>query len=256
VIGIKSNGKIYLADGTDPLLGSYRLPAECINDMGLVVKEGDVTWLDLSQNNISEVRTNFQIDVSADGLESKSNVVITSNGYEARRLKRMYGEDMKAILTDLRSKNYTLNESDLRCLNYKSYQAPYVVSFSATSDNNYSGDKIFISPFQNQPITENPFRNAIRTVPVDFNYSYGYSYESKVRIPEGFTVTYIPAEMKLDNEDFSVSYSCTLEGNIISAKASYTFKKVIYPATLYTTLKSYYDTIIKVLNDKIVVTRL
>jgi len=256
VIGIRSNGKIYLADGTDPLLSSYRLPAKCINDKGLLVEEGEVSWLDLSQDDLSEVRTNFQIDVSADGLESKSDIVITSNGYEARKLKRMYGEDMKEILTDLRSKNYTLNESDLRCLNYKSYQAPYVVSFSATTENTYSGDKIFISPFLNQPITENPIKNAIRTVPVDFNYSYGYSYESKVRIPEGFTVTYIPAETKLDNEDFSVSYSCIVEGNLILANASYTFKKVIYPATLYTTLKSYHDTIIKVLNDKIVITRL
>ncbi|MHC1778241.1 MAG: hypothetical protein AB9834_22770 [Lentimicrobium sp.] len=256
VIGIRSNGKIFLADGTDPLLASYKLPAKCINDKGLVVKEGEETWLDLSQNELSEVRTTFDIEVSADGLESKSLVVITSNGYEARKLKKIYGEDMKEILSDLRSKDYTLNESDLRCLNYKSYQAPYIVSFNASSDNNYSGDKIFISPFLNQPITENPVRNAVRTIPVDFNYPYGYSYESKVKIPEGYSITYLPEEMKLDNENISVAYSCTVEGNVITAKASYAFKKVIYPATLYTTLKSYHDTIIKVMNDKIVITRL
>jgi hypothetical protein len=256
VIGIRSKGKIYLADGTDPLLASYKLPAKCINDKGLVVKEGEETWLDLSQKELSEVRTTFDMEVSADGLESKSLVVITSNGYEARKLKKMYGEDMKEILSDLRSKNYTLNESDLRCLNYKNYQAPYIVSFNAATDNSYSGDKIFISPFLNQPITENPLRNAVRTIPVDFNYPYGFSYESKVKIPEGYTVTYIPAEMKLDNEDISVLYSCITEGNIITAKASYTFKKSVYPASLYTTLKSHHDTIIKLLNDKIVITRL
>ncbi|MBK6962602.1 MAG: DUF3857 domain-containing protein [Bacteroidales bacterium] len=256
VIGIRSNGKIYLADGTDPLLASYKLPAKCINDKGLVIKEDEVTWLDLSQSEPSEVRTTFDMEVSPDGMESKGLVVITSNGYEARKLKSRYGEDLKEILSDLRARKYTLNESDLRCLNYKSYQAPYIVSFSAATDNNYSGNKIFISPFLNQPITDNPMKNAVRTIPVDFNYPYGYSYESKVKIPEGYTISYLPAEMNLDNEDFSVSYTIAVESNIITAKASYAFKKVIYPATLYTTLKSYHDTIIKVLNDKIVISKL
>jgi hypothetical protein len=256
IIGIRSGGKIFLADGTDPLLASYKLPAKCINDKGLVVKEGEVTWLDLSQNELSEVRTTFDIEVSADGLESKSLVVTTSNGYEAKRLKDKYGEDMKEILNDLRSKNYTLAESDLRCLNYKSYRAPYILSFKAEVENSYSGDKIFISPFLNQPITENPIKNAVRTIPVDFNYPYRYSYESVIRIPEGYSVTYLPADLETDNEDISIFYSCVAAGNMITAKASYTIKKSVYPATLYSTLRLYHDSIIKALNDKVVITKL
>jgi hypothetical protein len=256
VIGVRSGGKIFLADGTDPLLASYKLPAKCINDKGLVVKDNEVTWLDLSQNDLSEVRTTFDIEVSPDGLESKSLVVTTSNGYEAKRLKNKYGEDMKEILNDLRSKNYTVAESDLRCLNYKSYKAPYILSFAASVENDYSGDKIFISPFMNQPITENPIKNVVRTIPVDFNYPYGNSFESVIRIPEGYTITYVPAEIELDNENISIYYSCVSDGNNISAKASYTFKKSVYPATLYSTLRVYHDTIIKALNDKVVITKL
>ncbi|KAF0196912.1 MAG: Uncharacterized protein FD166_2190 [Bacteroidetes bacterium] len=256
VIGIRSKGKIYMVDGTDPLLASNKLPSRCINDKGLVVKEDEVTWLDLSQNEISEFRTMFNIEVSADGLESKSVVVINADGYEARNLKGKYGDDFKVILRDLRSKNYILNESDLRCNNYKSYSGPYIVSFAASVENNYSGNKIFISPFLNEPISENPIKNIVRTIPVDFIYPYKKSFESKISIPEGFSVKYMPPEIKVENENISISYTCSTEGSLITAKAHYVIKKVIYPATLYKTLKTYHDTIINALNDKIVISRL
>ncbi|MBK6344442.1 MAG: transglutaminase domain-containing protein [Bacteroidales bacterium] len=256
VIGVRINDKTFLADGTEPLLSSYKLPPRCINDKGLVVREDEVTWLDLSQKDVSMVLTTFETKLSDDGMLSNSTVLITSISYEALKIKKEFGDDKNKILTYLRQKDYLVNEADLRCVNYKSHSSPYSISFIASLENISSGNQFFVSPFLNQPIKENPLKEEERKIDIDFVYPLTQKFESRIEIPLGYTVTYIPEKLSTENENFRFSYNSEIEDSVLTIKASYTFIKGVYPASEYKSIQSNYEEIIKKLNDKIVIRKI
>ncbi|MFH1118791.1 MAG: hypothetical protein V1775_03140 [Bacteroidota bacterium] len=255
VIGVRIDGDTILADGTEPLLPSYTLPVRCVNDRGLAVKKGKITWLDLSQSGLSEANYSITTDLSDTGLVSISFVSILAAGYEACRFKKECGRDLEGLSSSLRLKKYNVRKNDIRYADFFSYSEPFSIDYSATVENDISGDEIFIAPFLDEVSAINPMKDSVRTIPVDIIYPYKHNFESSVIIPAGFSATYLPAALVFNNENFSLTYNCMAEGNRITTRASYTYKNRLYPAELYLSLKQFNDIIIKKFNDRIVVTR-
>jgi hypothetical protein len=101
----------------------------------------------------------------------------------------------------------------------------------------------------------NPFKQKERFYPIDMVYSNRKTYKTEITIPENYTIKHIPENKEFENQLFKLTYSATTENNIITIRFSYWFKLPKYKAEEYEELKKYYDDIITVSNQRIVLIR-
>ena len=114
-------------------------------------------------------------------------------------------------------------------------------------------DKIYISPFYEEPLSENPFNQKSRSYPVDLEYPKTKFFISQIQIPEGYEPEYVPENYELKASLVEIVYSTEMPNeNILLIKGNYAFKQAVYDAEDYLKLKFYCNDIIKKFNDKIV----
>jgi transglutaminase-like putative cysteine protease len=250
IINAVIDGKSILSDATEILSRNDRIPSKCLSDKGLLIKTGPVTWLPLQSTIPSEIKTNFKID--SIGNNPKANISISASEYDALNLRSSYGEDKKKIAERENTNGYVIDESTISVLNQYDKEQPYVMNYNSAYKTEMINKKIYISPFCNEPITENPLKQSSRTYPIDMSYPVKRTYNSTITIPEGYKVDFVPENSKILNDNFELNYNVTQNGNQINIMFDYTFKKPIYDAKEYINLKYYFKDIIKKGNEKVV----
>jgi hypothetical protein len=154
LIQSKIDGKVVLADATAINIPNDRIPSRCINDAGLIIKNGEVNWISLACNFPSKIKTNVIIDSL--GTDLSAQMSVSASEYDAFNLRTTYGDDKKKLKEKLEKDGYTVEESSIETANIKDLEKPYNVKFSFTKNAEYLNDKIYISPFFNETITEKP----------------------------------------------------------------------------------------------------
>ena len=76
-----------------------------------------------------------------------------------------------------------------------------------------------------------------------------------MNIPDGFNVDFLPANVKIKNDQFELEYFTQVSDNKVNVSMIYYFKNPEYEATEYTKLKYYFNEIINKGNEKIVFVR-
>jgi len=113
-------------------------------------------------------------------------------------------------------------------------------------------NKIYVSPFLREGITENPLKQPTRNYPVDMIYPKKTSYFAEINIPDGFKVDYLPVNDKINNDQFEFDYTTMVTDKKISVSMVYYFKLPVYEAPEYDKLKYYFNEIINKGSEKIV----
>ena len=113
-------------------------------------------------------------------------------------------------------------------------------------------NKIYVSPFQREIITENPLKQLTRTYPIDMIYPKLNAYYSMIDIPSGYKVDFLPAKDKIANEMFELEYSASVINDKVHVMLNYYFKIPVYDATEYSKLKYYFNEIVTKGSEKIV----
>jgi hypothetical protein len=104
----------------------------------------------------------------------------------------------------------------------------------------------------NEPIKENMFKQSERTYPVDLVYTSDKIYKAEILIPGGYSASYIPAPVHVNNDFIKMDYSNNLEGNKLTVYGNYNLKHRIFAANKYSSLKYVMNQVIKTFNDKVV----
>ena len=250
LISATIEGKNVLLDATDILCPNDRLPTRCLNDRGLLIKPGDVQWISLKTSVPSEIQTTISID--SIGSVSHSSSFISASEYDALRYRNLYGEDKKKIAGRVDENVYTVDESSITVKNLKQYAEPYSMKFNTVFKTEKINEKIYLSPFLDEPISENPLKQNSRTYPIDIVYPVKRSFNSVIAIPEGYKVEYVPEDDKIKNDLFELNYNVKNDGKNINIAFNYIFKKSVYAAADYLNLKYYYKDIIKKGYEKVV----
>jgi hypothetical protein len=251
VVLVKIDGKNILTDATQALCPYDRIPASCINGIGLIVKKDAQEWAKLVNQDISRIDKNISIKLVPEEDSLKFSVRGSYSIYEALNYKGKYKDDAKEIAKSLNDKGYHSIDS-LTTVNYGNPKEKYFVNFIAKAPIDVAGNKIYVSPFLNESLTENPLKQSIRTYKVDFNYPFGRTFSSEIIIPEGYKVDYLPQPYTLNNAMVSIDYKVLNSESKISILAYYAFKNAVYEPTDYKNLKFMYNEIIKLLNEKVV----
>jgi len=238
-----------LTDATDPLLNNRRIPISCINDNGLIIKKKDVTWAELKSDGSSKIKTNINIDL----LTSIVGLSVVSTDYDAIQMKKNIGYNTQKLKDQ--NKSYNIIDSTLIIRKETKNNSDYSYKFNFNTSLEQIANKIYLDPFFNEVISENPLKQETREYPIDMIYSKYKSYNAVIKIPEGYTISYVPKNRTINNSLFELSYTTNNFSDFLSISFYYQLKKPVYEPLDYHNLKNFLDDVVFYGNDKIVFTK-
>lgn len=251
IILARVDGENILTDATEILGLNNRIPSRCINDKGLIIQKDKIDWIGLESNFPSQIATDIKIGISNNAIIN-SSISKNATEYDASYFRNNYTDNIKTIKKRLETKEYFIIDSTIVVQNQLNKEKPYLLTYNQTSKPEIVNKKIYLSPFLNEIISDNPLKQKERTYPIDLTCPKQRIYNSSILIPEGYSVDYMPVEQKINNQLFELTYTSRLEDNQIFISFDYYFKKSVYSATDYSKIKFYFNEIVKKGNEKIV----
>lgn len=252
---VNIDNKAYYIDATEPLLYFDDLPERCTNVRGLVVKPKTEEWTVIIPKSTSLYQKEFEIKVHPEKriLDVKAQYATTgNNAYNLRSIYSGKEDNLKKHLKD--RNNIQINDS-IKVSNNEQLNKPFLFSFEFDASLEQASDKLFINPFCNLAIGDNPFKQNSRTLLVDLVYIRSEIYKSNIEIPTGYKVEYIPSTSLIDNDLIKMSYNVNQSEGKIIVLASYNLKKAVYAPEEYTNLKMAFANMIKQFSEMIVLVK-
>ena len=245
------DGENILTDATEISGLNDRIPSRCINDKGLIIQENKIEWIGLECLLPSQIRTDIKIEIPDNSIIN-STISKSSTEYDALYFRNNYSGNIETIRKRVETKEYSIVDSSIVVKNQLNKENPYILTFKQTCKPVIVNEKIYLSPFLNETISDNPLKQIGRTYPIDMTYPSQRIFNTSILIPEGYKVDYLPAELEINNQLFELTYSIKSEVKQISVSFDYYFKKSVYSGADYLKIKSYFDEIVKKGNEKIV----
>jgi len=247
------DGKKILTDATDPLLTNDRLPLKCLNDKGLLIQKDKVEWVNLQSNLSSKERT-FIVQNLSESTQV-ATVEVSETEYDALASRKNLGSKINEIQKELTDKGYSIVDSSIVVKNQNLISEPYLVKYKTEQKVEKINDKIYISPFLQETIKENPLKQTERTYPIDIIYPIKRTFVSQINIPDGYKVDFLPSNDKISNDQFELEYSAVADETKVQVNLIYYFKTPIYRAEDYSKVKYYFKDIVTKGTAKIVLAK-
>lgn len=241
----------YLVDVTEPMLNKGEIPTRCLNELGFVVMKDIDDWIEFESTLKSDIRHEIELTVLPALDSLKSDVKISSIGYDALRFRKDYKNDYKS-LTERYLGDHKTESDSIRCQNLNAYTEPFVMDFSRKHEVEQVDGKLIINPCCGLVVTENPFKLPVRTYPIDFTYKFSKSFSVKINIPEGYKALSVPENVTINNKLARIVFIVTNTGDALTITGVYQFKKDLYPVEEYQSVKELYNTIVTKFNEKII----
>ena len=253
LISSKINGNTIISDVTEPLCKNDMIPPRCINDKGLLICKGKEEWISLQCSLISEQKTDFTIKLT--GSDTEARIISSLTGYQALAYRKVYGSKDSLLKSSFIKNGYNMNDNKVTISNPYNIKQPYIYECTLWNPTEAINNKIYISPFLAEPLSNNILTQSSRTYPIDMIYPSKKTYTSAITIPDGYTVDFLPAEDKVTNDLFDLDYSAVSDGKKINITFSYTFKSSVYAPSNYSKIKYYFSEIVKKGNEKVVLVK-
>ncbi|MDX8340578.1 DUF3857 domain-containing protein [Draconibacterium sp. IB214405] len=253
VILASVDGKMILSDATDLNVANNRIPSRCINDQGLLVDpDRDVKWIGLQCKFPSISTFDFNIDLS----QETSNVKVRSlaSEYKAFRLKSIIGDNVDKLNEYLEEDDYKIDRADFSKVSNKDKEFRYEYDLTVTPET--INEKLYIKPFLNKALSDNPLNQPTRSYPIDMTYPTKNILTSTIIIPEGYELDYQPENYKINNNLFELNYTVEPVENTVRVTLVTDFKESVYEAKDYSKIKFYFNEIVKRGNEKIVLKKI
>jgi hypothetical protein len=250
IILARVGDKMVLSDATEIFSMNDRIPPRCINERGLVIRKGDVEWISLDNTMTSGITTIVQMKIDENMVTADLLKIATE--YDALNYRNSYADNIENVRKSLSESSYSVIDSTIRIQNHQDRSKPYRIGYRITSKPGMVNNKIYISPFLQETISDNPLKQKERKYPVDMVYPIKRIYNSTVSPPDGYQAEYIPEDLKIESDLFDLNYSVKTLGDDLQITLDYCFKQSIYQPGDYSKLKQYFGEIVKKGNEQIV----
>lgn len=245
------NDATYMLDATDPLLPFGLLPLRCINDQGRVISMSKPSyWIDLKASQ-KEMRF-YIVDLVLDNDgKLKGKMEISSAGYEGlkKRKKIKSFSTIEEYVEDLDDRMSKVKIIKADIANLDNVEGPLTESYEIEINvyDNLNYERLFFNPFIVDRVTDNPFKLAERTYPVDWGAPSKAGISLKIRFPEQFILqskpepvaVLLPAKGGKFLSEVNITNSMLIMNQIIE------FNKSVYGPDEYPYLKELYNKIIQ-----------
>jgi hypothetical protein len=163
-----------------------------------------------------------------------------------------YTDKIETIKKLIETKDKSIVENSIVVENQLLVDKPYILSYKQTVEPLIVNEKMYVSPFLNEVISDNPLKQKERTYPIDMTYPKNRVFVSTIEIPAGYQIENLPMEQTIKDPLFTMSYSATAEEGRIKVSFEYSFAKAVYAATDFSKIRFYFNEIVKKGNEKIV----
>jgi transglutaminase-like putative cysteine protease len=252
----------YYLDATSPFRPYDLLPEKILDVKGLVVKEDSPEWIGISSKKFYSDSTFAIINVDEEGNISGLLKDVYS-GYGGVNIKQDIRDNKK--LSEIAKDNFSADRNgfiidSVNVANENSMSAP--LSFMAhIHSNSYAqaaGDMIYINPQVVNRWYENVFKDRVRKFPVDYSFPSKISTFINIKIPSGFEIkdnindtTFI-----FGRKDIYFNRKVAINGIFMQIKIDYVRNCVIVKPEYYSALKRFYEKIVSVEAEPLVLERI
>ncbi|WP_295770266.1 DUF3857 and transglutaminase domain-containing protein [uncultured Mucilaginibacter sp.] len=251
VAKVNVNNKTYLLDATEPYLPFGMLPERCLNDQGRVMSLNKPSyWIDMKASQ-KWART-YAMDLTLQPNGKLTGVIKNfSMGYEAlskrKAIKKFNSID--EYVENLDEKNTKLKILKAEVLNVDSLDLPLseVYEVEINLFDNMNNNRMAFNPFFLNQISENPFKLAERTYPVDWGAQSDTKVILTMHLPEGYEIENPPKGVSLGLPNSGGRFLTAFD----SQSTTFTFSHVIqlnnaiYSSDEYPYLKELFNKIIQ-----------
>lgn len=247
------DGKFAYLDGTDPDSDVDLLPTELLVDRARIYGvDGNVGWCDISQlspsSTVINMNLHFDSDLSLRGWITERFTNQSAMQYSSACTKAGSEEKYAEGLEEshhIRIDSLTINGRGSALLTQQ---------YAMTRETEKAGDFIYLDATVIPFLSENPFRSAERSYPVEFDNADSYLIQGTIRLPEGYVVEELPRAVRLNafNGDITCSYIVQAANGAIQFRMQFKQKRLIFQPGEYADLQAFYGAVVNMCNGKIV----
>lgn len=259
IAGVNIEGKTYLLDATEPYLPAGQLPFRAMNSQGRKISKDVTEWVSLESAKPYKVFSIYTLNFNEDGTLN-GNLQFSYRDHAALRKRNKIGSlTNEEYIEKLENELPGLEIDSINIANRDSYTDPLneVMQVHINDMAEGGGDIFYLNALLFEAIKENPFKLAERNYPVEYAWTTDITYSLTLTIPDGYTVTELPAAMniKLDENAGSFLFTSGLSGNTVTISSKFSLGKKVFLPEEYQYLKDFYNEIIAKHSEKIVITK-
>lgn len=247
---VNINGQSYLLDATEPLLPFGLLPLRCINGEGRVMSLDKASyWTELTASQKESRVCSMDLVLGDDG-KIKGKAIFISSGYagfnKREAIKKYsstdeYVEKMAEKMPKIKITHSAIENIDSLDL---SLTEEYDIEINAFDGLNR--DRLLFNPYILDRVTENPFKLAERTYPVDRGAPTEVRFSLQLTFPEKFEISSMPAPvgLALPANGGRFVMQAGVEGNRLNLYQLTQLNKSVYESEEYPYLKELFNKIV------------
>lgn len=256
IVKIDIGNKTYFLDASDKQMPFGIVPFRCLNGDSRVMNiDKGSYWEEVIPTSISQKKVFMLLKFNSQGNFDGQMRVIHS-GYEAINRRKEFNELKKEKYINAIENN----SESLEVVNYKNFnldeiEKMFKEEFEIIIENDATiDDYIYLNPFFNVKVKENPFKLDERLYPIDFGYPKKFDYLLSMEIPKGYEVESLPKNkiVNLPNGTGQFIYKIDSDERVIRINFKYDLNKSKYNSDEYQYLKEFYNQMILSQNEPIV----
>ncbi|MDR0893449.1 MAG: DUF3857 domain-containing protein [Mediterranea sp.] len=215
-------------------------------------------FLDLSRLGRNQVRSSIQAQLHPDGKVTGSRQC-SYEGQYAANLRRDYraAKDSADFVKQIETDRH-VRVTDYHTEFMASFTNRVKESFNFEKQESVNGDFIYINPLLFTQLTQCPFKQSERKLPIEMPYAEQYTMAIRLALPEGYAVEELPQPMTVSTEDRKgiCRYLIRQEGHDVVATYSFTFTNLFYLSTDYAGVKKFWEMVAEKNNEMMVIKKL
>ena len=210
----------------------------------LIQKGKPSQWVNLQK--IGEARSQVTVvgSISPEGVMSGEHTALYFGNAAVDERRAFHTANDSLAFIARKSADYGMKINSCLMTGHRGYMANVREEMTFTKQGEVASDHIYINPFTDFPIRNNPFLEAERPLPVEFPCRQAFSMTILIQLPEGWQLEDKPKSTRITTEDKSIGghilYEVT-EDHQLSIQVQFRQSNVTYYKDKYEILRQLYD---------------
>lgn len=259
---VEGENGVYFLDGTDPLLPIGMLPRKCINEYGLQVKKPengkDVKFFPLTPTKLDLTKQNQTVNLNEVDNTIESKTQMRLDGYRALTFRNNIKNNGIESIHEVLIGQSEVEIMDLGIDNLEDVNKPLILNYTTKISIDKIGGKVFITPYPTNSYKENKLKRENRVYPVDYGNISEELLLFNFVVPDDYKIDYTPESYSIKNNKLNLEFSYIVKktDSRIKIIAKITRNKTKYEPSDYSELKTFYDIVVKNINENIVLKKI
>ncbi len=251
------DGQVYLLDATDASLGFGKLPLKCFNGYARVIDASQSDSLYLLSDSLKETTVSTLFLSNDDNGQVSGAYKTTLGEFQSRNIRKTLAATNKDDYFKRFGKAYSfdVNISNAAIDSLDQKEVPISMRYNLSFKP--EGDVFYFNPITSagdDMITENPFKAAQRSYPVEMSFTQDKTYIFSMQVPAGYKVDELPksARVTLNDNQGSFEYLIQQSNDQIQMRYHLKLNKATFEPEDYESLRNFFAFIVEKESEQIV----